>query len=115
MLTLLGSAGCAYKVRINTSPAGAELTLPSGETVITPNEVTLRWAPFNHQELTARAAGFRELTIDMRREEVRWGHYLRDILLLHTRTWAGQPRGTVSLVMIPEHDGVGTWTAEEVP
>ena len=115
ILILLLTTGCAYKLQMHSNPAGAEVTLPDGTQVITPCEVTLRWAPFNRQLLTARAAGYRELTLDMRKDEVRFGHYLRDVFLLKLRTWAGKPRGTVSLVMIPEHAGVGTWNADDVP
>ena len=107
-------SGCAYKMKLASSPAGAEVTLPSGETVVTPTVVKLRWAPFGKQMVIARAAGFRPLEVDLRREEIRASHYFRDALF-RPKTWLGAPRGEVSLILVPEHGPVGTWTPEDVP
>ncbi len=107
--------GCAYKMQLNSAPSGAEVRLPDGSAVVTPTEeVTLRWAPFNRQPVTVLAAGYRPLTIDLRRHEIRFGHYIRDTLL-RPRTLLGQSRGTVYLVLVPIHDHVGTWDADDVP
>jgi len=107
-------SSCAYKVRLVSEPAGAQLTLPNGEQVMAPAEVTLKWVPFGHQPLTCQASGYRTLTLDLRKDEVRWSHYVRDTIF-RPRTLFGAPRGTVRLVMVPEHGGVGTWEAEDVP
>ena len=115
LLLLLGSPGCAYKVRLLTVPAGAEVRLPNGTSVVTPaEEIQLRWAPFNRQPVTVLAAGYRPMTIDLRKHEIRFGHYIRDTLL-RPATLLGQTRGTVNLVLVPIHEHVGTWDAADVP
>lgn len=107
-------SGCAYKVRLVSEPDGALFTLPDGSLVSSPAEVTVRWVPFGSQPLVCEAPGYRTLELDLRRDEVRWSHYLRDTLV-RPRTLFGEPRGTVRLVLVPEHGGVGTWDASNVP
>ena len=114
LLCLVCGSGCAYKMKLASNPAGAEVTLPSGETVVTPTVVKLRWAPFGKQVVIARAAGFRPLEIDLRQEEIRASHYVRDGVF-RPKTWLGAPRGEVSLILVPEHGPVGTWSPEDVP
>lgn len=113
-LALLLGSGCAYRVSLASLPSGAQVTLPDGSTIATPSETTLRWKPFSKQEITVRAVGYRPLTIDLRRSEVRLSRYIRDALF-RPRTWRGEPRGEIELVLVPEHGGAGTWTADEVP
>jgi hypothetical protein len=106
--------GCAYKVQLNVEPAGAEMLLPNGAIAVAPSEVKLRWVPFGHQRIRVTAPGYRPLEIDLRHSEIRAGHYVRDTLL-RPSTLLGNPRGAVLLVLVPEHDGVGTWEPEDVP
>ncbi len=111
---LLLSGGCAYRVQLESTPAGAQLLLPDGTVTTTPAETTVKWKPFHRQQVTAAAPGYRTLTVDLRRAEVRWGHYLRDAIF-RPKTYTGAPRGQVELVLVPEHDPAGTWTADEIP
>lgn len=113
LLLALGP-GCAYRVSLHSDPAGAQVTLPSGQTVSTPAEAQLRWRPFGKQEVTVQAAGYRPLTVDLRKSEIRLSHYLRDAIF-RPSTLTGASRGRVTLVLVPEHGSVGTWTADEVP
>ena len=113
-LVLIALTGCAYKLQLNAEPAGAEVVLPNGGMVVAPAEAQLRWAPFNHQQVRVTAPGYRPLEVDLRRSEIRAGHYVRDTLL-RPRTLLGRPRGAVLFVLVPEHDGVGTWEPEDVP
>lgn len=113
LLPLLGSS-CAYRVALASNPAGAQITLPDGTTVSAPAEAQLRWRPFGKQEITAQAAGYRPVTVDLRKSEVRWAHYVRDAIF-RPSTYVGAPRSEVEIVLVPEHGSVGTWTADEVP
>lgn len=110
----LAAPGCAYRVTIASAPAGAQLTLPDGSTPSTPAETTLRWRLFGRQLVTATAPGYRPLTVDLRRSEVRWLHYPRDTVLRPNRL-TGAPRGHVELILVPDHGPTGTWTADDVP
>ena len=114
MMCVLLLQGCAYKVAISSVPAGAEVLLPDGSTITTPGETVLRWAPFNKQSVTVLAAGYRPITVDLRRSELRAGRIARDSLL-RPATLAGAPRGYLSVILVPEHGAVGTWTEDEVP
>ena len=107
---VLLTSGCAYHLKLETEPAGAQVLLPDGSVVTTPTETTLKWGPFSRQEVVASAPGYRTLTVDLRRTEVRFGKYIRDAIF-RPSTLQGAPRGQVELVLIPEHDPAGTWTA----
>lgn len=99
--------GCAYRVRLLSTPPGALVELPSGRQVITPADVRLQWAPYNHQVLKVTARGHRPFEVDLRDTEVKFGRYL----------FRGfkRPRGEVELVLVPTHGPAGTWTPSEVP
>jgi hypothetical protein len=97
-------AACVYRVTLATEPAPVQIALPDGSVVATPAEVSLRWVPFGHQVVTASAPGYRPLTIDLRRTEVRWPHWLR-----------GASRRKVELLLVPDHGPAGTWRPEDVP
>ncbi|HHO53767.1 MAG TPA: hypothetical protein ENK18_23565 [Deltaproteobacteria bacterium] len=105
--------GCAYRV-VLTSSIPAQVTLPSGRIVTTPEEVTLRWAPFGHQRVRVEARDHRPLEVDLRRSEIRLHHYVRDTLG-RPATLLGAPRGEVHFLLIEEHGPAGTWSAGEVP
>ncbi len=107
-------SGCAYKVELTSTPAGAQLLLPDGSTATTPTVATLRWRPFGTQPVIASAPGYREVRFDLRRNEIRWFHYVRDTLL-RPSTLAGAPRGSVDFLLVPEHGPAGSWTADEIP
>lgn len=111
-IALFGS-GCAYRIQLDTRPAGAQVLLPDGTVDTTPTETVLKWAPFTPQRVVASAPGYRTLTVDLGRTEVRWGRYLRDSLF-RPKTLRGAVRGHIELVLIPEHDPAGTWTADEI-
>lgn len=111
---LVLTQGCAYRVAIGSSPAGAQLTLPDGTSTATPAVVKLRWVPLGEQIVTAAAPGYRTLQVDLRRREVRWTHYPRD-LLLRPATLRGAPRGEIDLLLVPVHGPAGTWTGDDVP
>ncbi len=85
------TSGCAFHSTIQSTPAGAQLTLPDGTTATTPAEVRLKWGPFTRRRVTATAVGYRTVTIDLRKAR------------------------EIELVLVPEHDSVGTWTQDEVP
>ena len=93
---------------------GVSVVLPNGEQAILPVEYSARWAPFNAQEVTATAKGFRPLTTDLRDREIRFGRYITDTLF-RPATLFGAPRGEVRLVLVPEHGPVGTWSEDELP
>ena len=111
---LLGLMGCSYRVRLRSDPQPVEATLPSGRVVLTPSVVRLKWTPFGRQWVTFRAPGYRPLTIDLRRREVRLlrmtGQAVR-----HPKTLLGDVRGDVFVVLVPEHGPAGSWTSEDVP
>lgn len=113
LVMMMFGSGCGYRLTLNSQPAGAQLLLPDGEVLTTPTETTLRWRPFDRQRVVASAPGYRTLTVDLRRTEVRWGRYLRDAIF-RPKTWRGAARGEIELILIPEHDPAGTWTADEI-
>lgn len=114
LIALAGTAGCAYKVRLRSTPQPAEVTLPEGKTVLTPSIVRLRWVPFGHQHVSVHAPGYRPLELDLRDREVRLGRILSQTIR-HPSTLWGEVRGDVYFVLIPEHGPVGTWDRDDVP
>lgn len=111
---VLGLMGCSYRVRLRSEPQPVEATLPSGRVVLTPSVVWLKWTPFGRQWVTFTAPGYRPLTLDLRKREVRLlrmtGQAVR-----HPRTLFGEVRGDVLVVLVPEHGPAGTWTADDLP
>lgn len=107
-------AGCAYKVALSSVPTPVEVVLPDGRVVVTPVEVDLRWAPFGHQPIVARAVGYRPLELDLRRDEIRLGR-LVGTTLGHPSTLWGRPRGEIRLLLVREHGPAGTWDPADLP
>ena len=110
-LTALLMTGCAYKVELSSAPAGARVALPDGTEVFTPEVVQLRMAPFNRQEITVTSPGYRPLTVDLRKREMRFWRYVSDALF-RPGTLTGAPRGHIELLLVPLHGPSGTWTSE---
>lgn len=106
-------AGCAYRVVLTSAPS-AQVTLPDGQIVTTPEEVALRWVPFGHQRVTVEARGHRPLEVDLRATEIKLHHYVSDTLW-RPSTLLGAPRGEVHFLLIEEHGPAGTWESGEVP
>ncbi|TNE84220.1 MAG: hypothetical protein EP330_30330 [Deltaproteobacteria bacterium] len=111
LLPLLLLTACAYKVELTSAPAGARVDLPDGTQVFTPEVVTLKVAPFNRQEITVSAPGYRPLTVDVRHREARAWRYLTDAVF-RPKTFTGAPRGHLELQLVPQHGPAGTWTPE---
>lgn len=114
LVLALSGAGCAYKVRLDSFPAPAQVRLPDNRgTVATPTEVDFRWTPLNQQIVQVSAPGYRVLTVDLREHEIKFTRYITDALF-RPATFRDQPRGEITFVLIPLHGPVGTWTADEV-
>jgi hypothetical protein len=113
MLSLVMSS-CAYKIKLNTNPLAANVDLPNGTSVVTPAEVTLRYAPFGRQRIVVSAPGYRVVEIDLRKTEIKLVRYISDAFF-RPRTWQGEARGQVNIVLVPNHGPVGTWDPTEVP
>jgi hypothetical protein len=108
------SSGCAYRVTMSSTPAAATVQLPDGGRTVTPDEVVLRWRPFQSQVVQVSAPGYRTVAIDLRDREIRWSRYVTDTLF-RPATLVGAPRGDVRFVLVPEHGPVGTWGEDDVP
>ena len=114
MIAALMTSGCAYKVKLNSNPLAASVTLPDGTTVVTPADVTLRYVPFGHQRIVVSAPGYRVVEMDLRKSEIKLGRYITDALF-RPRTWFDAHRVQISVVLVPNHGPVGTWDPAEVP
>lgn len=118
ILCLLG--GCAYRVRLTSTPSPAQVVLPERgpvaveESVATPTDVTFRWSPFNSQVVAVSAPGHRVLTVDLRAHEIKFTRYIGDLLFHPGAMFGGDPQGHVSFVLVPVHGPVGTWDPDEV-
>lgn len=101
------AGGCRYRVQVDVKPSPAVLELPDGRQAIAPGVIDVRWAPWNRQILRASAVGHRPVVVDLRKEEVRFGRFIR--------RGFRSPRGRVELILVPEHGPTGTWTQDDVP
>ena len=61
--------------------------------------------------LTVSAPGFRPLSVDLRRSEIRLWRYGTDTLF-RPRTLFGAPRRQVQFALVPQHGPTGTWSSE---
>lgn len=111
---LLMTGGCAYKIKLNTNPLAANVALPDGTSVVTPAEVTFRYAPFGRQRIVISAPGYRVVEMDLRKTEIKLVRYISDALF-RPRTWLGEARGQLNIVLVPNHGPVGTWDPAQVP
>jgi hypothetical protein len=110
----LGAQGCAYTMRLASSPGSAEITLPDGKVVVTPTTQTFVLRPFGHQWIEVRAPGYRTMRVDVRRRQVRTLRYVTDSIM-HPSMVMGANRGDIRFVLVPDHGGVGSWDVTEVP
>ena len=107
------ASGCAYTVQMSSEPLGAYVELPDGETIVTPETVSLKVAPFSKQVVRVSAPGYRTIEADLRRGEVTLPRYLGDFLFHPAAVLGHEPRGDMVFVLVPEHGPTGTWSAEE--
>ena len=110
MLALLFA--CAHLVEVRTAPEGAELRY--GGEPVGPAPVTLRVRPFGPRALEANFAGYRTLSTEL---PLSWttSRFVGDALLLRPLQGLGIRRsGVLELMLVPEHEGVGTWEEGEV-
>lgn len=99
--------GCAYTIRIESIPQPALVELPDQTRVTTPGDATVRWAPFDKQEIRVTATGYRPLTLDLRAKHVRFARYIKRPF--------GPVRSEVQLILVPTHGPTGTWSEADVP
>ena len=88
-LALAALVGCATKVRVESRPPGALVTLRNGTSSNTPDDVYVGFWPYARKRVIVSSPGYREAPILLRRGIRR-----------------------VEVVMIPEHGPAGTWTPE---
>jgi zona occludens toxin (predicted ATPase) len=106
-------SGCAYHVRIESTPAAATVALPNGDRVVTPETVPFRWYPFAHQRVVVSAPGYRTVEMDLGRRggEVTFWHVIRARMRVF-RNLGERTAQRVEVVLVPEHGPSGTWTPE---
>lgn len=110
---VFAASGCGYTVQMSSQPLGAYVELPNGETVITPQTVTLKVAPFGKQVVRVSAPGYRTLEVDLRKGEVTLPRYFGDVLFHPGAVLGYETRGEIVFVMVADHGPVGTWSEEE--
>lgn len=114
-IALIGP-GCAYRVAIDSRPAAALVELPDGSRLTTPAVARVRWAPWNQQVIQVSATGYRTVSLDLRRREVRFKRFLFRVPRgLPSDRDALRARGRVELVLVPAHGPTGTWTEADIP
>lgn len=87
---LLPLVGCAHRVALTSSPAGAYVSLGGERVGVTPLELELQ--PFGPRDLRLELTGYRTFELKIR----------------------GKVPPALELRMIREHGGAGTWEPEEV-
>lgn len=112
-LALLALIACPARVRLETHPAGALVTLPSGKVVTTPTTAHVVWYPFRRVRLTVAAPGYRTLTAHLGRHEFSTWQMLGDGVYHPFAIFRSVPRREVDFVLVPDHGPAGTWTPED--
>ena len=107
LLTAALVAGCAYKVRVETVPAGATVETPRGQRLTAPGQLKLSAVPFAQQRFKVSAAGYRTLEGDLRWTGVQ--------TVAQPGTMIGIRRyKLIKIVLVPDHGPAGTWTPDDV-
>lgn len=113
VLLALHAQGCAYRVRLSSTPEAAQVSLPDGRVVTTPTEQTFRWTLHNEQIVRVSAPGYRTFAVDLRDREIKLTRFIVDAFTRWGRA-RDAPRGHVWFVLVPAHGPVGTWDPTEV-
>ena len=108
-LVAFGSPGCAYTMRVTSTPIGATLTMPDGAIDVTPAETTVRVAPWGHTWVDISAPGYRTLKVDLSRSEATVFRAFGDLFFHPAAVLGYEPRGDLVFVLVPEHGPTGTW------
>jgi hypothetical protein len=111
---MLWCAGCAHRVALETSPPGANVRIDDETVAATPTEIVVHWAPW-HPRLRAevRMLGYREMDVKLGRGFV-WD-WIGDVVTLRFGRLSGKTtRSEIDLLLVPVHEGAGTWTSEDV-
>ena len=109
------ATGCAYTLALESEPSAASVRLPSGRTVVTPEEVRFWWVPLGRfhdiapTPVEVSAPGYRTLTVDLQDRQLRGSRVLTDPVFRPLRALGVKPRGEVTFLLVPAHGPSGTW------
>ncbi|MBM74037.1 MAG: hypothetical protein CMK59_01445 [Proteobacteria bacterium] len=100
LFLFLFSIGCRYKLIVQTSPSGADVTLNNNKMGPAPVETHFWSVPFQETSVYVEKEGYRPIktTVTLKRQSIlRWK----------------KPKNQLSFILIKNHGPVGTWTPED--
>ena len=108
--------GCAYRVALESDPPGATVTLPSGERVVTPDTVKLRYRTISGpQTVLVTYPGMRTMEVNVRKTAMPpFGfQYITDPVFRPGVAFGKKPRSEIRFMMVREHGAAGSWNVDE--
>lgn len=110
---LFALSGCAHRMRIETVPSGASVSLNDLELGESPLEVNTLWIPFQPLTLKVDLPGYRTQYIDVGpRTKLR--HIIGEFLSFRFKRLLGlSVRQKHQIILIRKHKQAGTWLPDD--
>lgn len=106
-------SSCAHRMRIETIPSGAALTLNSIDIGDSPLDINTVWWPLRQIQLKIELPGYRTQTIDIGKS-VKPHHIFIEILgLRFKRLFGKKARKQHKVILVRKHNQAGTWLPDD--
>lgn len=113
--------GCTWRMRVESTPVGAEVRLPDNRVVSTPSIVKVRYSFFKKAPITVSAPGYRPLSFDLMHRKGTGQAEINVWRVALYPLWhplaalKEDPIRRMEFVLVPEHGPSGTWDPSVVP
>ena len=108
--------GCAHHIVVASDPPGATVDLDGRHLGVTPLDVDLPWRPIGvrRYQMEVRLPDHRLVETSLR-SQMRFWKPVTHSIFHPNEALRGDPLHTLHFVMIPRHQGAGTWGPDDVP
>ena len=112
-LVCFGLSACAHRLRIETIPSGAAVSLNNLEIGEAPVEVNTVWWPFRQLRLKIELPGYRTQTVDIGKS-VKTRHIITEMLgFRFKRLFGKNTRRSHKIILVRKHNQAGTWLPDD--
>lgn len=113
VLLSLMLSGCAHRVMLDSDPPGATVKLEGKVVGVTPTELSVRWVPFQDNEVQVKLPHRRTVVLDLQKDvgllRLSW-----EVVTFRWGKLSGKvPRTVHRAHFVRKHGPAGTWAPDE--
>jgi hypothetical protein len=106
-------SGCAHRVMIDSDPPGATIRVGKKMMGVTPQEINVKWVPFQSTAVHLKSPGRRWVTIYVHKDVGPMRFFWQAMTLQVGKLSGKVPRAYHRAQFIKTHGPSGTWAPEE--